>query len=573
MDPNTCDPQMIQKALDSLADTHIETLALKMVSMPEEHYCGRGLNLAQLFQLPTVKKLAFAIDDGFPFDFSNNVMKPSNIECFTFANPEINFGYFSFLLRSMPNLRHLYVRLTSRKYDSQQNRDVNLDRPFPLMFMMKTCIVHVDDGKPIDFDLLAYHLKAMPDLLQLEVTAPHRLFNAQNWEDLIISSLKNLVHLRLYATIHYRNPETIVQITNAFKTSFWIKKTNFSFILMQLAQHKKVREQSETIERLGRASFNIYVLEFWTGAVRSDTFLQNPMVFAGEWGNQIHERKDDYFYYSEHIGCQNMDQPMADWFKGHVNCLKIKHFEGRHFCKGTELSIFPNLRTVRLPPKALTALIKDISQVFLTVQYLDLRDEIDLFHSECVDQIRTLFPNVEHLVFNTESLDCVPNLACFLPRLRSLTCMVYDQDPNLDLDSIRYDLCMWSRRLQEKCGLFFCREEAFLIIWLDKASIENTQWSTIHIKPTPEKEQQRPVALFDASNREDDENDYYGRQHRPLRSHLNDSFLDKNPSKNKKTFNDTFPNSTTLRENLRNRFRYFLRFFRNTAAFSRIFKC
>ncbi|CAF1369868.1 unnamed protein product [Adineta steineri] len=321
----------------------------------------------------------------------------------------------------MPNLKQLHVRLTSAQYGVRGWRDVDRNKPFPLMPMMKTYIVHVDDGKPIDFDRLAYHLKAMPALLQLEVTAPHGLFNAQNWEDLIISSLRNLIHLRLYATSYHLHPGTVVKITCAFKTSFWVKETNFAFILMQLAQHKKAREQSETIERLGRASFNIYALQFWTGAVRSDTFLQNPMILTGEWASQIHERKDDYSYYAEHVDCQNMDQHMVDWFKGHVNCLKIKHFEGRHFCKGTELSIFTNLRTVRLPPKALAVLSKDIFQVFPAVQSLDLRDEKELFQSECIDQIRKLFPNVEHFVLNTESLDCVSNLACCLPRLRSLT--------------------------------------------------------------------------------------------------------------------------------------------------------
>ncbi|CAF4064282.1 unnamed protein product, partial [Adineta steineri] len=213
-----------------------------------------------------------------------------------------------------------------------------------------------------------------------------------------------------------------------------------------------------------------------------------------------------------------MDQYMVDWFKGHVNCLEIKHFEGRYFCKGTELSIFTNLRTVVLPPKALTALSKDISQVFSTVQCLDLRDEKELFHSECVDQIRKLFPNVEHLVLNTESLDCLPNLACCLPRLRSLTCMMHDQDPKWKPDSIRYHLSKWSQSLRQKCDLFFCREEDFLIIWLDKASINNTRWHTFRTKQTPKEERQRYVALFDPFYRKDDndadENNYYDRQHR-----------------------------------------------------------
>ncbi|CAF4248884.1 unnamed protein product, partial [Adineta steineri] len=106
----------------------------------------------------------------------------------------------------------------------------------------------------------------MPNLLQLEVTAPYELFDTQNWEDLIISSLQNLVHLRLYATSYYQKPKTILQITDAFKTPFWVKKTNFAFMIMQLAYHKKDREQSETIERLGRASFNIYAYQLWTGA-------------------------------------------------------------------------------------------------------------------------------------------------------------------------------------------------------------------------------------------------------------------------------------------------------------------
>ncbi|CAF4130091.1 unnamed protein product, partial [Adineta steineri] len=116
------------------------------------------------------------------------------------------------------------------------------------------------------------------------------------------------------------------------------------------------------------------------------------------------------------------------------------------FCEGTELSIFTNLRTVRLLPKALTTLSKDISQVFPTVQYLDLCDEIELFHSERVDQIQKLFPNVEHLVLNTESLDCVPNLACCLPRLRSLTCIMHDQDAEWNPYSITYHTSRWSQR-------------------------------------------------------------------------------------------------------------------------------
>ncbi|CAF1320030.1 unnamed protein product [Adineta steineri] len=131
-----------------------------------------------------------------------------------------------------------------------------------------------------------------------------------------------------------------------------------------------------------------------------------------------------------------MDQYMVDWFKGHVNCLEIKHFEGRHFCKGTELSIFTNLRTVRLPPKALAVLSKAIFQVFPTVQYLDLRGEKELFHSECIEQIRELFPNVEHLVFNTQSLDCVPTLACCLPRLRSLTYLIDVPIPSQSIDLV-----------------------------------------------------------------------------------------------------------------------------------------
>ncbi|CAF1277242.1 unnamed protein product [Adineta steineri] len=274
-----------------------------------------------------------------------------------------------------------------------------------------------------------------------------------------------------------------------------------------------------------------------------------------------------------------MDQSMVDWFKGHVNCLKIKHFEGRHFCKGTELSIFPNLRTVRLPPKVLTALTKDKSQVFPTVQYLDLHDEIELFNSECVDQIRKLFPNVEHLVLNTELLDCVPNLASCLPRLRSLTFMMHDQDPKWMPESTRYHLSRWSRSLRRNCDLFFCREKDFVIVWLDKTSIENTRWYTFRTKPTPEEERHRPVALFDAYYREDEGNDYYGRQHHQLRryrSYLNDSFFDENPSKNKRTFNDTFSNLTSraaLNNNLTTLRENFLGFCRNTAVFSRIFKC
>ncbi|CAF4151352.1 unnamed protein product [Adineta steineri] len=245
MDLNNCDPIMIQKALDSLVETHIETLAVKIVGIPEERYRSHGVNLAQFFQLPTVKKLAFATNVGFPYDFFNNIIKPSNIEYFTFVNPEINFGDFSLLLRSMPNLKYLNIRLTSAQYGVRRWRDVDQNKLFPLMPMMKTCIVHVDDRKPIEFDLLAHHLKAMPDLLQLEVTAPHKLFNAQNWEDLITSSLTKLVHLRLYATRHHQDPETVVQITDAFKTPFWVKKTNFVFMLMQLidllATRRKVK--------------------------------------------------------------------------------------------------------------------------------------------------------------------------------------------------------------------------------------------------------------------------------------------------------------------------------------------
>ncbi|CAF1196461.1 unnamed protein product [Adineta steineri] len=273
MDLNNCDPIMIQKALDSLIETHIETLAVKIVGIPEERYRSYGLNLAQFFQLPTVKKLTFATNVGFPHDFFDNVIKPSNIEYFTFADPEINFGDFSLLVRLMPNLKYLNIHLTSAQYSVRRWREVERNKPFPLMSMMKTYIVHVHDGTPIDFDRLVHHLKAMPALLQLEVTAPHGLFNAQNWEGLITSSLMKLVHLRLYATSHPQDPETIVQITDAFKTPFWVKKTNFVFMLMQLVQHKKAREQSETIERLGRASFNIYAYQFWTGAVRSDSAL------------------------------------------------------------------------------------------------------------------------------------------------------------------------------------------------------------------------------------------------------------------------------------------------------------
>ncbi|CAF1500506.1 unnamed protein product [Adineta steineri] len=246
---------------------------------------------------------------------------------------------------------------------------------------------------------------------------------------------------------------------------------------------------------------------------------------------------------------------MVDWLKGHVNCLKIKHFEGRHFCEGTELSIFTNLRTVRLLPKALTTLSKDISQVFPTVQYLDLRDEIELFHSERVDQIQKLFPNVEHLVLNTESLDCVPNLACCLPRLRSLTCIMHDQDSEWNPYSITYHTSRWSQSLRRKCDLFFCREEVFLIIWLDKASIENTQWHTFSTKKTPKEKRQGFAALFDASNSEDnsddDENDYYGCRN---------------------VRNNTFSNLTRLRKNFCNRIRYFLRFCRRKPTFSRIYK-
>ncbi|CAF1196474.1 unnamed protein product [Adineta steineri] len=453
MDLNNCDPIMIQTALDSLVETHIETLAVKIVGILEERYRSYGLNLAQFFQLPTVKKLTFATNVAFPYDFFDNVIKPSNIEYFTFADPEINVGDLSLLLRLMPNLKYLNIRLTSAQYGVRRWRDADQNKPFPLMPMIKTYIVHVNDEKSIDFDRLAHHLKAMPALLQLEVTAPHTVFNAQNWEDLITSSLKKLIHLRLYATRHYQDPETVVQITDAFKTPFWVKKTNFVFMLMQLIQHKKAREQSETIERLGRASFNI--------------------------------------------------------------------------------DAYHNLRTVRLPPKALAALTNDKSQVFSTVQYLDLRHEKELFHSECIEQIRELFPNVEHLVFNTESLDCVPNLACCLPRLRSLTCMMHDQDPDWEPGSIRYHLNKWSQSLRRKCDLFFCREEDFLIIWLDKASIENTRWHTFRTKQTSEEERQHFAALFDAPNSEvtsdADENNYYGRQDRKRRRyqpHPNDLFFD-----------------------------------------------
>ena len=464
----TCEWELIKRAILSLWKTNINTLALKAVAVPNIYPMKTFISM--ILTINTLKKL-FVSSDGVDRGWDLPRVVSPQVEQFILADESSCFSDFEKILLAIPNLKYLQVRVNPSVFYGFSNVQPAVGS------MLHTLDLNLERLNSVRVETLHELFKLMPGLRFLKITSSEALFDAAIWEMLLTTSLTSLEHFKLHIARPRVTVEDTLHLLNSFETPFWTEKLNFTITITEFG---KVDLSDLDRQRSGYSDKNIIcepVAQYCSAPRRSDMAPRNPLkaVFVSDASKLRLEHHD--FAHVHRLFIHTTDHDSLNWILSHIDCSQIYYLEVSPSSISVR-SLLPALRNVRCIRTSLDQIpnIAESSvQAMPSVRYLNLSDSKHSFDEEQIIMLARRFPNLEHLIIDTNQLSNVPFLQRELPRLRSLT--HYIIDPAFRRLTSVPQLNRWEAALRRRTKLFFHRYQHYLTIWLDHAAENRSYWN------------------------------------------------------------------------------------------------
>ncbi len=108
------------------------------------------------------------------------------------------------------------------------------------------------------------------------------------------------------------------------------------------------------------------------------------------------------------------------------------------------------------------------------LKFLDISADQHGFSEKHIFTIANMFPNVKHLIINTQDLQNVSMLQIYLSRLCSLT-FVHVKRSNVFFFDV-YRKQRDDENLWQKCQFLFQHDSDRITVWIDEAALQDFYW-------------------------------------------------------------------------------------------------
>ena len=473
---DTCEWELVERALLSIHKTNIDTLALKMARVPNQHtvqYCIASIlatkSLQNLFVSTDAQNLRWAL----PSRLS------SNIEQLVLDDNSFRLFEFEAMLRAMPNLKYFKARVNpSLVYDFHQPNTGVTTVTKRSMPTPHTVILDIKRADSVSLQTLQECLQLIPGLRHLKITSSKPLFDANVWELLLTTSFTSLTHFKLNVSTLSITAEDALSLLNSFETPFWLKRSHFTIAIAKSERTNQEDRFPRAREYLDKHSDCQPIAQYWARPKRLDSSPGSPITAMIVTDASKLQWENHYFSCVHRLFINTEDNGTLSWIVTHIDGSQVYYLEvsSSSISVRSLLPVLKNVRCIHASFDQIRTNGESNFQAIPSVRYLNLADSLHSFNEEEIIMIATLFPNLEHLGIFTEQLFNVPLLQRALPRLRSLTHRIVDIDfPPVNADRL---LSRWEAALRRRTKFLFHRHEHYLTIWLDDAVDDRSYWKT-----------------------------------------------------------------------------------------------
>ena len=478
---------MVSNALDSLSKTNLNTLAIKVTQL--QTISELKSIMKNIFTIRTLKKLSFACDSySMRWEFLTKVS--SNIEKLTICGVSCDLGSLRYIFECALRLKYLHIRLTLTNYLEVIQQMFRWKNNMALMSTLHTLILDVQCSTLPLVNLLKPFLRYMSSLYCLEIKTYDISLEGSAWETLLETSLPMLTSFNLI--VHANSLETISinSLLESLQTPLWIERKNFNVIIIEHQNPDHRKSFVYKLENLSRYPLNQPVGKRWIQPLRElkGNLSSNDKISSLHLSPMYSSLLQNHYVDNvNHLVLPDVNDELLEWMIKYINCSRIRHLDIILFNKISSkfpllLSYNRNNISLRMKPSQLL----DYQNVCLEnnncLKFLDISVDQHSFNEIILVLIAKLFPNIEHLVINTQDLRNVPMLQFYLPCLRSLTFKKRHQPwfiNNHFFDNDDYPALMPDENIRRQSQFLFHRETQWITVWIDEAALQDSFWQII----------------------------------------------------------------------------------------------
>lgn len=426
------DWSVITVALRSLSTIPIETISIN--HMTENVRRELRIPLDTILNLSTLRRLSFIKDHSLDRWFQSGI-HPSRIEYLKYIDSSVEILHNFELLRYIPHLKYLDVQWSERLNFRSYYLFNIWDEPIDPFVELRTLILTFTPYDSTTVELLKPVFKRMSALQRLEITAHQGLLVAEEWEELLRTSLPSLRYFRLKST-KSRLPFTSINIIlDSFESPFWQNKENFYLIL---TEHGKVNSNGfyPPADRIDDRSKSFQVVKKWwivPKRARKDDIPTKDFINLGITDD--FKYLSDYYYFNnvKYLVIFHLDATLVECISTSVNCSGIEHLDVSFFDHQSNampllLEHLNNIVSLRIQCTHLLQYQNVYATKLMSIKYLDISVDNCRLSEEDIRMISVLFPQLRHLAIGSIGREFLaPLLKRYLPNLWSLIYGLPDQ--------------------------------------------------------------------------------------------------------------------------------------------------
>jgi hypothetical protein len=477
-------PEIIENALHSLSETNLNTLSIKITK--SQAISSLSYAIANIFRMKTLKK--FSIDGGvgeIEWILLNDVS--SNIEYLTISGLECLFEDLENIFRCASGLKYFNIQLNGtalwRGYRSKPSSQNSITR----MPMLHTAIFIIQEHDETTPTTLEPYLKEMPSLRRLEIKSQNEFHGINTWETLFKTSLSKVTYFNFENSAH-NSKDDHEKVLESIQNPSWIEKRNFHVVLKKFTYLDNDRFYSDDRKNFMQSESNRPVDQWWIGPRRKlndNQSVTNTISSINLSTQSSSLLQDHYLGNVKYLVIREFNDNLLELLITHVDCSQIKHLDvsfpmERDNKISSLLPYIKNITSIRIN---FNQLRNDSPFVYLRecqkLRFVDLSSDIHEFNDARIRIIENFFPNIEHLLINTQDLQNVPLLQTYIPRLRSLTVANFDGD-TIGSFSDDYERKMADENVRRKSKFLFQRGSNWTTIWIDQDALKDSYWATIN---------------------------------------------------------------------------------------------
>jgi hypothetical protein len=474
-------PTIIEKALYSLSKTTLHTLSIKITK--EQTLFSLNNAIVEIFRMKTLKKLSISFDSS-RINWLSLDEVSSNIEYLTIDGIFCEFQDLKSIFRCVSGLKYLNIQVNPVTYYNSYKRKLSVENNITRMSMLHTVIFKIQgDDETVPGQLEPY-LRCMPSLHRLEIKMYNELFCIDVWETLLKTSVPTLTYFNMESNVSHLKADNVNNILESIQTSFWIEKRNFNVIIKQFSYLNSDRIHPDNQQNFNPHELNMAVDQWWIGPRRK--LNDNPSVMSTisslnlstESSSLLQNR---YLNNVNNLVVHEFNDNLLELIITHVNYSRIRHLDVSFLKRKSNSisSLLPyirNIASLRINFNQLSDSRFAYLRECKNLKFLDISADQHSFDKTHMSIIASIFPNIEHLIINTQDLRNVPMLQKYIPRLRSLTFASIESNSISLSFPEDYRQKMADHNLRQKSQFLFQRGTNWFTVWVDQVALRDSYW-------------------------------------------------------------------------------------------------